>query len=140
MPLLLTTLSLYLRLRKPCRLLSLPCGLPQLIWHEDTFNWQWMRLTSIKQHSVQACLASMSLLTCHSDCLMWEQSFRHLVEMCLGDQQYLTLLFCLDDICIFSSSVDEMLNWIEMVLKHPQDFNLKIKPKKSFSFNQRYSF
>ena len=59
-------------------------------------------------------------------------SFCHLMEMCLGDQQYLTLLFYLDDICIYSSSVDEMLNRIEMVLKHLQDFNLKIKPKKSF--------
>ena len=59
-------------------------------------------------------------------------SFCCLMEMCLGDQQYLTLLFYLDDICIFSSSVDEMLNRIEMVLKLLQDFNLKIKPKKSF--------
>ena len=61
-----------------------------------------------------------------------EASFCHLMEMFLGDQQYLTLLFYLDDICIFSSSVDEMLNRIEMVLKCLQDFNLKIKPKKSF--------
>ena len=28
-------------------------------------------------------------------------SFCHLMEMCLGDQQYLTLLFYLNDICIF---------------------------------------
>ena len=67
-------------------------------------------------------------------------SFCHLMEMCLGDKQYLTLLFYLDDICIFSSSVDEMLNRIEMVLEHLQDFNLKIKLKKSFFFNQRYYF
>ena len=33
-------------------------------------------------------------------------SFCHLMEMCLGDQQYLMLLFYLDDICVFSSSVD----------------------------------
>ena len=37
-------------------------------------------------------------------------SFCHLMEMCLGDQQYLTLLFYLDYICVFSSSVDEMLD------------------------------
>ena len=59
-------------------------------------------------------------------------SFCRLMEMCLGDQQYLTLLFYLDEICIFSSSVDEMLNRIEMVLECLQDFHLKIKPKKSF--------
>ena len=47
-------------------------------------------------------------------------SFCHLMEMCLGDQQYLTLLFYLDDICIFSSSIDEMLDRIAMVLYLPQ--------------------
>ena len=61
-------------------------------------------------------------------------SFCHLMEMCLGDRQYLTLLFYLNDICVFSSSIDEMLNRVEMVLKRLQDFNLKIKPKKSFFF------
>ena len=67
-------------------------------------------------------------------------SFCHLMEMCLGDQQYLMLLFYPDNICVFSSSIDEMLNRVEMVLKHLQDFNLKIKPKKVFSFNPKYSF
>ena len=67
-------------------------------------------------------------------------SFCHLMEMCLGDQQYLTLLFYLDDICVFSSSIDEMLNRVEMVLEHLQDFNLKIKPKKSFFFQPKVLF
>ena len=67
-------------------------------------------------------------------------SFCRLMEMCLGDQQYLTLLFYLDDICIFSSSVDEMLNRVEMVLERLQDFNLKIKPKKSFFFQSKVLF
>ena len=42
-------------------------------------------------------------------------SFCHLMEMCLGDQQYLMLLFYLDDICVFSSSVDEMLDRITSI-------------------------
>ena len=67
-------------------------------------------------------------------------SFCHLMEMCLGDQQYLTLLFYLDDICVFSNSIDEMLNRVEMVLKCLQDFNLKIEPKKSFFFQSRVLF
>ena len=67
-------------------------------------------------------------------------SFCHLMEMCLGDQQYLTLLFYLDDICIFTSSVNEMLNRIEMVLERLQDFNLKIRPKKSFFFQSKVLF
>ena len=57
-------------------------------------------------------------------------SFCHLMEMCLGDQQFVTLLLYLDDICIFAPSVDEMLDQIEIVYGRLKDFNLKIKPKK----------
>ena len=67
-------------------------------------------------------------------------SFCHLMEMCLGDQQYLMLLFYLDDICIFSSSIDKMLDRIAMVLYHLKEFNLKIKPKKSFFFQSNILF
>ena len=42
-------------------------------------------------------------------------SFCHLMEMCLGDQQFVTLLLYLDDICVFAASIDEMLDWIELV-------------------------
>ena len=65
-------------------------------------------------------------------------SFCHLMEMCLGDQQYLMLLFYLNDICIFSSSIDEMLDKIAMVLYRLKEFNLKIKPKKSFFFSRTF--
>ena len=67
-------------------------------------------------------------------------SFCHLMEMCLGDQQYFTLLFYLNDICIFGSSVDEMLDRIAKVLQHLKDFNLKIKPKKLFFFQSDILF
>ena len=67
-------------------------------------------------------------------------SFCHLMEMCLGDQQYLMLLFYLDDICIFSSTIDEMLDRIAMVFQYLKDFNLKIKPKKSFFFQSNILF
>ena len=64
----------------------------------------------------------------------------HLMEMCLGDQQYVTVLFYLDDICIFASSMDEMLDRISLVLHQLQDFNLKIKPKKSYFFQSKVIF
>ena len=67
-------------------------------------------------------------------------SFCHLMEMCLGDQQYVTLLFYLDDICIFTSSIDEMLDRIGLVLYWLQDFNLKIKLKKSYFFQLKVIF
>ena len=67
-------------------------------------------------------------------------SFCGLMEMCLGDQQYVTLLFYLDDICILTSSIDEMLDRIGLILHRLQDFNLKIKPKKSFFFQSKITF
>ena len=56
--------------------------------------------------------------------------FGHLMEQCLGDQQFVTLMLCLDDICIFVPTLDDMLNCIELVFGRHKQFNLKIKPKK----------
>ena len=61
-----------------------------------------------------------------------EVSFCRLMEMCLGDQQYITLLFYLNDIYVSSSNIDEMLDRIGLVLNQLKEFNLKIKPKKIF--------
>ena len=66
-------------------------------------------------------------------------SFCRLMEMCIGDQQYVTLLFYLDDICIFAETADQMLDRIELVFSRLKEFNLKIKPKKvAFFSNKRY--
>ena len=67
-------------------------------------------------------------------------SFCHLMEMCLGDQQFVTLLLYLDDICIFAASIDEMLDCIELVFKWLEDFNLKLKPKKCHFFQHSIIF
>ena len=67
-------------------------------------------------------------------------SFCRLMEMCIGDQQYVTLLFYLDDICIFAETVDQMLDRIEFVFSRLKEFNLKIKPKKSHFFQTSITF
>ena len=41
-------------------------------------------------------------------------SFCHLMEMCLDDQHFVTLLLYLDGICVFVASIDEMLDQIEL--------------------------
>ena len=56
------------------------------------------------------------------------------------DQQFVTLLFYLDDICIFANSADEMLDRIELVFSRLKQYQLKIKPKKSFFFQTEVSF
>ena len=67
-------------------------------------------------------------------------SFCCLMEMCLWDQQFVTLLLYLDDIFIFAANVNEMLDQIEMVFGRLKDFNLKIKPKKWHFFNAVWCF
>ena len=62
------------------------------------------------------------------------------MEMCIGDQQYVTLLFYLDDICIFVETADQMLDHIELVFSHLKEFNLKIKPKKLHFFQTSVTF
>ena len=57
-------------------------------------------------------------------------SFCRLMEQCLGDQLFVTLLLYLDDICIFAPTIDEMLDCIHLVFDRLKKFNLKIKPKK----------
>ena len=67
-------------------------------------------------------------------------SFCHLIEMCIGDQQYVTLLFYLNDICLFVESADQMLDCIKLVLSRLKEYHLKIKPKKSYFFQTSVTF
>ena len=67
-------------------------------------------------------------------------SFCRLMEMVIGDQQFVTLLFYLEDICIFANSADQMLDRIELVFSRLKQYQLKIKPKKSFFFQMEVSF
>ena len=68
------------------------------------------------------------------------RSFCRLMEMCIGDQQYVTLLFYLDDICIFVEMADQMLDHIELMFSRLKEFNLKIKPKKLHFFQTSVTF
>ena len=62
------------------------------------------------------------------------------MEQCLGDQQFVTLMLYLDDICIFALSIEEMLDWIELVFNRLKEFHLKIKPKKCHFFDTSVLF
>ena len=67
-------------------------------------------------------------------------SFCRLMEMCIGDQQYITLLFYLDGICVFAETADQMLDRIQLVFNRLKEFSLKIKPKKSHFFQAEVDF
>ena len=67
-------------------------------------------------------------------------SFCRLMEQCLGDQQFVTLLLYLDDICIFAPTINDMLDRIELVFDRLKQYNLKIKPKKCQFFDTSILF
>ena len=52
-----------------------------------------------------------------------QSSFCRLMEQCLGDQQFVTLLLYLDDICTFAPDVSTMLDWIKLVFSQLKSFN-----------------
>ena len=59
-------------------------------------------------------------------------NFCRLMKQCLGDQQFITLLLYLDDICIFAPDFSTMLDRTELVFSQFKSFNLKIcQPRKS---------
>ena len=53
-------------------------------------------------------------------------SFGRLMKMYLEHDQFVKLLLCLDNICVFVGSFDEMLDRIAMVFKRLKEFNLKL--------------
>ena len=65
----------------------------------------------IKKTSFRASSSGLCEFTCMPFGLSNAgSSFCKLLEQCLGDQQFVTLLLCLDDICVFTSDVSTMLN------------------------------
>ena len=67
-------------------------------------------------------------------------SFCCLMEQYIGDQQFVTLLLYLDDICIFAPTIDDMLDRIHLMFDRLKKFNLKIKPKKCQFFSTSVLF
>ena len=96
---------------------------------------------NIPKTAFRAGLSGLYKFTCMPYGLSYSgSSFCHLMEMCLGDQQLVTLLLYLDDICVFAASIEEMLDPIELVFKWLEEFNLKIKSKKMPHLPVQHSF
>ena len=66
--------------------------------------------------------------------------FCHLMEQCLGDQQFGTLLLYLDDIYIFAPSLKVVLDQIELVFNRLKEYHLKIKPKNVIALTPVFCF
>ena len=64
-------------------------------------------------------------------------TFQRLMQRCFGDQCYQTVLCYLDDIIIFSSTFDNHLERVEMVLQRLQKIGLKLKTTKCHFLQQQ---
>ena len=100
-----------------------------LIWCKDTNRYLLKRKTV--KNCIQGWISGLHKFTHMSFGLLnFRSSFCCLMEMCVGDQQFVTLLLYLDDIYVFAASIDEILDFLELVFKWLEEFNLKIKLKK----------
>uniref|UniRef100_A0A674PMZ3 Gypsy retrotransposon integrase-like protein 1 n=1 Tax=Takifugu rubripes TaxID=31033 RepID=A0A674PMZ3_TAKRU len=67
-------------------------------------------------------------------------TFQRLMQRMFGDQQGQSLLLYLDDIIIFSSSIEQHLQRLEMVLGRLQGQGLKVKAEKCAIFQEQVSY
>ena len=67
-------------------------------------------------------------------------TFQRVMEMCLGDLNLSELLIYLDDILVFSSTVEEHIDRLDIVFARLADFGLKIKGGKCKLFCRQVSY
>ncbi|KAL2085708.1 hypothetical protein ACEWY4_019028 [Coilia grayii] len=67
-------------------------------------------------------------------------TFQRLMERIFGDQSFTSLLLYLDDIVIFSSSFQEHLQRLELVLSRLKEHNLKLKLSKCHFFKDEVQY
>ena len=67
-------------------------------------------------------------------------SFSRLMGKCLGDLNYEFLILYLDDILVFSETIDGMLDRLEVVFGRLRNFGLKLKPSKCHFFKKKVSY
>lgn len=67
-------------------------------------------------------------------------TFQRLMERIFGDQSFQSLLLYLDDIVIFSSSFDQHLQRLDLVLSRLKEHNLKLKLQKCHFFQPEVKY
>ena len=67
-------------------------------------------------------------------------TFQRLMHKCLGDQLFQILLIFLDDLLIYASSFEEMLDRLETVLLRLRAFGLKLNPRKCSFLRRKLTY
>ena len=125
---------------KPCRLSTEAIGFRPFVLAQGYLQLA-IEKSNIKKTAFRASSKGLYKFTCMLFGLSNAgSSFCHLMEQCLGDQQFVTLLLYLDDICISAPTIDEVLDRIQLVFNRLKKFNLKIKPKNCQFFSTSVLF
>ena len=117
----------------PCRLSIAATGFHHLTWLRGTFTWPWR---TWRRQLLEPNLQVYEFTHMPFGLSNAGSIFCHLMEQCLGDQQFVTFLLYLDNICIFAPSIEVMLDHIELVFSRLKEFHLKIEPKKCHFWHQ----
>ncbi|CAN2387827.1 Reverse transcriptase (RNA-dependent DNA polymerase), partial [Pristimantis euphronides] len=67
-------------------------------------------------------------------------TFQRLMEHCLGDLNFESVLIYLDDVVVFGETFEDHLQRLRQVLQRLRDHGLKIKPKKCQLFRRRIEY
>ena len=67
-------------------------------------------------------------------------TFQRLMEACLGDENLETLVLYLDDILVFSSTIEEHIEKLDVVFTKLKTHGLKIKPSKCHFFRKEVKY
>ena len=67
-------------------------------------------------------------------------TFQRLMDAVLGEQTYESLLLYLDDILLFSNTIDQMIDRLDMVFTKLGNAWLKVKPQKCFLFMKEVNY
>ena len=67
-------------------------------------------------------------------------TFQRLMEICVGDQQYETLLIYLDDLLVYSNDIPSHLERLELVFERLRQHGLKLKSKKCQFFQKKVHY
>jgi hypothetical protein len=66
--------------------------------------------------------------------------FQRLMERCLSGLNLKICLVYLDDVIVFARTFEEMLERLEAVLRHLEEFGLKLKPSKCKLFQTKLTY
>ena len=122
----------YSKLMKSYRLSTVEIGSHHFTWLRGTSNLA-MEESDTKKTAFRASSMGLFVSTYMPFGLSNAgSSFCHLIKQYYECQQFVTLLLCLNDICIFAPTINDMLDCIELVFNRLKQFNLQIKPKMQF--------